>query len=108
MQAVLKALAEPRRVAILRLVVGRELPAGEIARSFKTSRPAISQHLRVLVDAGLLVQRRAGTLRLYRARPETMAQLRAFLDTFWEDGLAALKREAEAEARARRRPRGRR
>jgi len=108
MQAVLKALAEPRRVAILKLVVGRELPAGEIARRFKTSRPAISQHLRVLTAAGLLVQRRAGTLRLYRARPETMAELRAYLDGFWAEGLTALKREVEAEARASGRPRGRR
>jgi DNA-binding transcriptional ArsR family regulator len=107
-QAVLKALAEPRRVAILKLVAGREMPAGEIARRFKTSRPAISQHLRVLTDAGLLAQRRVGTLRLYRARPETMAELRGFLDGFWDDGLAALKREAETEARSKGRPRGRR
>ncbi len=107
-QAVLKALAAPRRVAILKLVVGRELPAGEIARRFKTSRPAISQHLRVLTAAGLLVQRRVGTTRLYRARPETMAELRTYLDDFWAEGLSALKREVESAARPGGRPRGRR
>jgi DNA-binding transcriptional ArsR family regulator len=104
-QAVLKALAEPRRVAILKLVAGRELPAGEIASRFRTSRPAISQHLRVLTDAGLLAQRRVGTMRLYRARPETLLALRGFLDSFWSVSLDALKREAEADAR---RSRGRR
>jgi len=104
-QAVLKALAEPRRVAILKLVAGKELAAGEIASRFRTSRPAISQHLRVLNDAGLLAQRRVGTMRLYRARPETLLELRVFLDSFWSVSLDVLKREAEADAR---RSRGRR
>jgi DNA-binding transcriptional ArsR family regulator len=102
MRAVLKALAEPRRVAILKLVVGRELQAGEIARRFKTSRPAISQHLRVLTEAGLLSQRRVGTMRLYRVRPETIEGLRSFLAMFWDKNLESLKREAERETRRRR------
>jgi DNA-binding transcriptional ArsR family regulator len=96
-QAILRALAEPRRVAILKLVRSKELRAGEISRHFRTTRPAISQHLRVLTKAGLLIERRAGTRRLYRIRPEGFAQLRSFLETFWDVKLAKLKAAAEAE-----------
>jgi DNA-binding transcriptional ArsR family regulator len=99
MQAMLRALAEPRRVAILQLVKGRELPSGEIASHFQTTRPAISQHLRVLARAGLLSERRDGTRRLYRIRPEGFEQLRAFLETFWDERLSTLKAVAESEAR---------
>jgi DNA-binding transcriptional ArsR family regulator len=98
MQAVLKALAEPRRVAILKLLAGGEMRAGEIADRFETTRPAISEHLRVLVEARLLVQRREGTRRIYAVRSEGFAELRAFLDQFWDDGLARLKAAAEREA----------
>ena len=65
------------------------------------SRPAVSQHLRVLKDADLLVERREGTRRLYRARPEGLAELRAFVEDFWDDRLDRLKREAEVEERRR-------
>jgi DNA-binding transcriptional ArsR family regulator len=91
----LQALAEPRRRAILALVRERELPAGEIARSFDVTRPAISQHLAVLRDAGLVTERRDGTRRLYRARPAGTAELRAWLEDFWDDGLQRLKNAAE-------------
>ena len=97
---VLRALAEPRRVAILRLVGRRELRSGQIADNFRTTRSAISQHLRVLTKAGLLNERRRGTSRLYRIRPEGFAQVRALLDVFWEDGLARLKSEAEKHVRS--------
>jgi len=97
-----KALAEPNRVAILRLIRTRELPAGEIAGHFKMTRPAVSQHLRVLTDAGLLTERRDGTRRLYRVRPEGFQGLREFLDLFWEEKLDRLKDEVEHEARRRR------
>jgi len=100
--AVLRALAEPRRVAILKLVGRRELRSGQIAENFRTTRSAISQHLRVLTRAGLLNERRRGTSRLYRMRPEGFAQVRALLDVFWEDGLARLKKEAEEHARSER------
>jgi DNA-binding transcriptional ArsR family regulator len=100
-QTILRALAEPRRVAILKLVHAGELRAGQIAGHFKATHPAISQHLRVLVKAGLLSERRRGTRRLYRVRPEGFAQLRALLGTFWEDSLAGLKMAAESEARRR-------
>lgn len=100
-QAILRALAEPRRVAILKLVRSGELRAGEISRHFRTTRPSISQHLRVLIKAGLLMERREGTRRLYRIRPQGFAQLRNFLETFWEEKLATLKSAAEAEMKER-------
>lgn len=98
-----QALAEPRRREILRLVWHRELPAGDIARRFDVTRPAISQHLRVLKRSGLLKERREGTRRLYRARPEAVAELRAYLEEFWEISLRRLGVEAEAEERRKRR-----
>lgn len=99
MQTVLRALAEPRRQQILRLISRRELAAGEIAASFSVSRPAISQHLQVLKAAGLVSERRLGTRRLYQARPEALAELRAFIEQFWDDALARLAEAAEAEQR---------
>ncbi len=104
--ATIRALAEPRRRRILRLVWDGELSAGQIASRFDVTRPAISQHLRVLVNAGLVTERRQGTRRLYRARPEGLAGLREFLDEFWGERLLRLKHAAEAEER--RAARGRR
>jgi DNA-binding transcriptional ArsR family regulator len=78
----LKALAAPNRVAILTLIRARELPAGEIAEHFETTRPAISQHLRILTNAGLLTERREGTRRFYRLRPAGFRGLRRLLETF--------------------------
>ena len=97
METALKAIAEPRRRAILRLVLDEELSAGEIASHFDVTRPAVSQHLTVLKEAGLVDERRNGTRRLYRARPEGLADLKAFLEEFWDEKLAALKREVERE-----------
>lgn len=105
MQAVVQALGEPRRREILSLVRDRELAAGEIAARFEVTRPAISQHLTVLKGAGLLSERRDGTRRLYRARPDGLAELRSFLDGFWEDRLDRLKAAAEHEERGGRRAR---
>jgi len=101
-EAALKAIAEPRRRAILRLVRDDELSAGEIASHFDVTRPAVSQHLTVLKEAGLVDERRNGTRRLYRARPEGLEELRRFLDEFWADRLEALKTEAEREEKKRR------
>jgi len=98
-EAALKAIVEPRRRAILRLVGDGELSAGEIASHFDVTRPAVSQHLTVLKEAGLVTERRDGTRRLYRARPEGLAELLAFLEEFWDNRLAALKSEAEREER---------
>jgi DNA-binding transcriptional ArsR family regulator len=99
MEAAIRAIAEPRRRNILRLVADRELSAGEIAAQFEVTRPAVSQHLTVLREAGLLTERRDGTRRLYRARPEGLAGLRAFLAEFWDERLDALKTAAETEER---------
>jgi DNA-binding transcriptional ArsR family regulator len=101
-EAVAKAIAAPRRRQILSLVRDGELSAGEIASHFDVSRPAVSQHLNVLKEAGLVSERRNGTKRLYRAQPEGLAELRAFLEQFWGDRLEALKREAEREERTKR------
>ncbi len=99
MDLALRAIAEPHRRKILSLVQDRELPAGEIAAHFDVTRPAISQHLRVLKTAGLLSERRQGTRRLYRARLEGLAEVREFLNEFWEGRLRLLARAAEAEER---------
>ena len=110
MDMALRALADPTRRAILRLVHDDELAAGEIARHFPAmSRPAVSQHLRVLAGAGLVAVRPSGNLRLYRWRPEGLTDVTAFLEEMWSDGLAALKAAAEREewpARARAARRG--
>ena len=99
MQAALDAIAEPRRRAILRLVRYEELASGRIASEFEVTPQAISQHLRVLREAGLVSERRDGTRRLYRARPEPVAELGRFLEHFWDSGLERLKAEAEREER---------
>jgi DNA-binding transcriptional ArsR family regulator len=95
MEAALKALSDPGRRRILTLVRDEERSAGEIAAEFTVTWPAVSQHLRVLKEAGLVTERRDGTRRLYRARPEGLREVRAFLDDFWNDKLEQLKREVE-------------
>ena len=99
MEATLKAIAALHRRRILQLVRDEELSAGEIAAHFDVTRPAVSQHLTVLKEAGLVNERRNGTRRLYRARPEGLLELRAFLEELWGERLEALKREAEREER---------
>lgn len=100
MDAALRAVADPTRREILRLVRDREVPAGEIATRFRSmSRPAISQHLRVLADAGLVDVRRAGNRRLYRWRPEGLRDVAAFLEEMWSDRLQRLKIAAERDER---------
>ena len=93
----LRALAEPRRRAILQLVAQSELSAGEIAGCFDVTRTAVSQHLTVLKNAGLLSERRLATRRLYRARPEGLAGLREFLDQMWASSLGVARDLVEAD-----------
>lgn len=101
MDAALKALAEPRRREILRLVWSAELPATDIASHFdEVTRSAISQHLGVLRRAQLVIERRDGTRRLYRADRGAMARLQDSLDRYWTDGLGRLREAAEAAQRA--------
>jgi DNA-binding transcriptional ArsR family regulator len=102
MEAALKAIAAPHRRQILSLVREEELSAGEIAGHFDVTRPAVSQHLGVLKEAGLVEERRNGTKRLYRARPAGLLPVREFLEQFWDERLDALKREAEIEERKKR------
>jgi DNA-binding transcriptional ArsR family regulator len=103
MDAMLRALADGTRRRILGLVGRRELSAGEIASYFPLTRPAISQHLRVLETSHLVSVRREGTRRLYRVNQDTVAEFRAELGAFWDSRLSRLKRAAEATERARRR-----
>ena len=96
--ALLGALAEPRRRRILALVQGQELSAGEIAKRFKdVTQPAISQHLKVLKEAGLIVMRKDRNYRLYRGRPDGLSEVRSYLEGFWDNSLSQLKAAAEAE-----------
>ena len=98
MDEALRALAEPRRRAILRLVAHDELAAGEIASAFEITRPAVSQHLTVLKNAGLVSERREGTRRLYRGAPAGLREVRDLLDDLWSSSLSVARRLAEAEA----------
>ncbi len=98
MDEALKAVADPTRRAILRLVREGEQPAGEIAAHFPhMSRPAVSQHLRVLTDAGLLEVRPEGNRRLYRWRREGLRDAASFVEEMWSEHLARLKVAAERE-----------
>jgi DNA-binding transcriptional ArsR family regulator len=91
------AISDPIRRRVLELVRDRELPAGELAAQFDVSRPAVSRHLRVLREAGLVHERKEGRLRLYRADPTPLEELRDWLDGYWSGRLQALKRAAEDE-----------
>ncbi len=97
MDAAVRALAEPTRREILDLVRHTERTVSDIASEFDVSRPAISQHLRVLADAELVNVRSEGTRRLYSARPEGLVELRSWMDQFWNDALSNLKVEVERE-----------
>jgi DNA-binding transcriptional ArsR family regulator len=91
------ALAAPTRRTILERLRTGPLPVGELARDLPVSRPAVSQHLKVLKRAGLVTDRRVGTRRIYAVNPEGIAELRAYVESFWTAALAGLKAAAEAE-----------
>jgi DNA-binding transcriptional ArsR family regulator len=97
---IFEAIGQPTRREILRLLGGGELSAGAVAARFDLTQPAISQHLKVLRDAGLVEARRDGTRRLYRVRPEGMTDLHAFLAEVMPAGLERLKEVAEQEERS--------
>jgi DNA-binding transcriptional ArsR family regulator len=94
-QAALTALADPTRRAIVESLADGPLPVGELARRLPVTRPAVSQHLQVLKRAGLVSERAEGTRRLYRLDPRGLAEVRAWLDQFWDRALAAFKEAAE-------------
>jgi len=89
------ALGDPTRRAIFERLTDRPCAVGELAHRLPVSRPAVSQHLRVLKDAGLVVDEAAGNRRIYRINPDGLAELRAELDRFWLSALAAYKAVAE-------------
>jgi DNA-binding transcriptional ArsR family regulator len=88
------ALADPTRRAIFERLRRGPRAVGELAREFPVSRPAVSQHLRVLKDAGLVTDERDGARRLYRVDPRGVDSMRAYFDSFWSDALAAFERAA--------------
>jgi DNA-binding transcriptional ArsR family regulator len=91
------ALGDPTRRAIFERLAGGPRAVGEIAKELPVSRPAVSQHLKVLKEAGLVVDRAQGTRRLYQLDPHGIAELRAYFDAFWMQALAAFKEAAEKE-----------
>jgi DNA-binding transcriptional ArsR family regulator len=88
-QLALEALADPNRRSLYERLRGRELPVGELARALRITQPAVSQHLRVLRRARLVMERREGTRHYFRAIPEGLLPLRRYLDAMWEDALLA-------------------
>ena len=95
------ALADPSRREIFELLAAQPRAVGELARELPISRPAVSQHLKVLKEAGLVSDRAVGTRRVYQLHPRGVAELRAYLDTFWQLSLAAFKAAAEADEETR-------
>jgi len=94
---VFQVLAEPRRREMLAQLAHGEQTAGDIARRFDVTRQAVSQHLRILLEAGLIRERREGTRRWYSARPEGLAGVRAYVEAMWPSALGELKAAAEHE-----------
>ena len=85
------ALGDPTRQAILERLAAGPLPVGELAEGLPVTRPAVSQHLKVLKDAGLVTDRKVGTRRLYQVDPQALADLRAYFDAFWDQALAGFR-----------------
>jgi DNA-binding transcriptional ArsR family regulator len=94
----MNALGDPTRRAILERLLNGPLCVGDLAREFPVTRPAISQHLRVLKNAHLVLDRPVGNRRLYQVNPAGVERLRAYFDRFWTDALTAFKKAAEQEA----------
>jgi len=93
----LAALGDPTRRAIFERLAGGPMPVGELASGLPVSRPAVSQHLKVLKDAGLVLDQRDGTRRLYRLDPHGIEGMRRYFDTFWQHALTAFKEAVEKE-----------
>ena len=96
-ESAIAALGDPTRREVFERLRGGPRAVGELARNLPVSRPAVSQHLRVLKEAGLVTERKEGTRRLYRVDPTGLGELRAYFERFWDDALASFKAAAEAE-----------
>jgi len=99
MSTAFAALADPTRRAIFERLAAGPLAVGELARDFPVSRPAVSQHLKVLKDAGLVVDQSSGTRRIYSVHPPAVAVLRDYLDSYWSSALTQFKSAAERRPR---------
>jgi DNA-binding transcriptional ArsR family regulator len=95
----MSALGDPTRRRIFERLAERPLPVGQLARDLPVSRPAVSQHLRVLKDAGLVVDRQVGTRRVYSVDPDGVDAMRTYLDRFWERSLQAFRTAVEHDER---------
>jgi DNA-binding transcriptional ArsR family regulator len=95
----LTALGDPTRRVIFERLADRPRAVGELARELPVSRPAVSQHLKVLKDARLVVDRPVGTRRIYQVDPDGLAALRGYLDHFWDQALAGFKTAVEQQAK---------
>jgi DNA-binding transcriptional ArsR family regulator len=93
------ALGDPTRRAVFERLRRGPSSVGELAAELPVSRPAVSQHLRVLKEAGLVSERKNGTRRIYRIEPVGLAELREYVESFWDDALAAFAAAADAESR---------
>jgi DNA-binding transcriptional ArsR family regulator len=93
----LAALSDPTRRQVFERLIAAPRPVNEIAEGLPVSRPAVSQHLKVLKDAGLVVERREGTRRIYAADPRALGELRAYVDGMWRDALAAMAKQIDEE-----------
>ncbi len=99
-QSALTALADPTRRSVFERLIDGPQPVGRIALGMAVSRPAVSQHLKVLKDAGLVTDRAEGTRRVYTIDPHGLAAVRRYLDQFWDQALAAFAAEAEKAPQA--------
>lgn len=93
----LRALGDPTRRQVFELLADGPVAVGDIAAQLPVSRPAVSQHLKVLADAGLVTHTKVGTSRLYRIDPDGVGALRAYLDRFWNQALVAFKQRVERD-----------
>lgn len=91
------ALADPTRRLVFERIARRPLPVGRVAKGLAVSRPAVSQHLKVLKEAGLVMDREEGTRRIYQIDPRGVEAMHHYLDKFWDRALAAFKAAAEEE-----------
>jgi DNA-binding transcriptional ArsR family regulator len=96
--AAFTALGDPTRMQVLERLRSGPLAVGEIARNLPVSRPAVSQHLKVLKEAGLVIDHAEGTRRVYQIDPHGLGQIRRWLDQFWDEALGAFKAEAERKS----------
>jgi DNA-binding transcriptional ArsR family regulator len=96
-EGMFEALGDPTRRAVFELLADGPHPVGELARRLPVSRPAVSQHLRVLRDAGLVADHPEGTRRVYSVNPDALEELRGYVEGFWQRALVSFKQHAEQE-----------